>query len=216
MLSPRTRTATVELLAPCGRSTSSRPPPFSWSSMAKICAPAPTMPTRGTVLVSGARMSDTFTSRAPASSVSHSTVRARVPASSLPTCWPVVPIASASFAWLQRLAFRNSWIRLGAIFLLYTKMVDLIEPKWLTNKNHFGSFVCMKLHDWMAGVAKTPEELAKIIGVTGEAVRRYRSGARMPRPEIVKRIQEVTGGQVTAHDLHEQRIAFLASQAVAA
>lgn len=67
----------------------------------------------------------------------------------------------------------------------------------------------MKLHDWMVGVAKTPEELARAIGVTGEAVRRYRSGARMPRPEITRRIHEVTGGAVTAQDLHEQRLEFL-------
>lgn len=73
----------------------------------------------------------------------------------------------------------------------------------------------MKLSDWMAGAAKTPNELAVLIGTTGEAVRRYCSGARMPRPEIVRRIHEITGGQVTAHDLHEQRLEFINTKAAA-
>lgn len=67
----------------------------------------------------------------------------------------------------------------------------------------------MKLGDWMAAGAVTPEGLASQLGVTGEAVRRYRTGARMPRPAIVHRIHEISGGHVTAHDLHEQRLSFL-------
>lgn len=67
----------------------------------------------------------------------------------------------------------------------------------------------MKLRDWLAAGAMTPDEMAKRIDVTGEAVRRYCSGARMPKPEIARRIYEVTGGEVTVQDLHEQRLAFL-------
>lgn len=69
----------------------------------------------------------------------------------------------------------------------------------------------MKLHDWMARVAKTPDQVAETLGVTGEAVRRYARGARMPRPEICRRIHELTSGAVTAQDLHEQRLEFLST-----
>lgn len=67
----------------------------------------------------------------------------------------------------------------------------------------------MKLNDWMARVAQTPDQIAATLGVTGEAVRRYARGARMPRPEICRRIHDLTGGAVTAQDLHEQRLQFL-------
>lgn len=74
----------------------------------------------------------------------------------------------------------------------------------------------MKLHDWMARVAKTPDEIAEVLDVTGEAVRRYARGARMPRPEICKRIHELTGGAVTAQDLYERRLEFLNSATASA
>ena len=71
----------------------------------------------------------------------------------------------------------------------------------------------MKLADWMAAGALTPEQLAKELGVTGEAVRRYRAGARMPRVEQIAKIHELSGGLVTAQDFHEQRLAYLSPSA---
>lgn len=67
----------------------------------------------------------------------------------------------------------------------------------------------MKLTDWMTSRALSPDDLAKQIGVTAEAVRRYRTGSRMPEPLIAEKIVEVTKGKVTVQDLHDARMAFL-------
>jgi DNA-binding transcriptional regulator YdaS (Cro superfamily) len=69
----------------------------------------------------------------------------------------------------------------------------------------------MKLGDWLAAGGLSPEKFAKEIGVSGEAVRRYRVGARMPGPEIAQRIYLATRGEVTVQDLHEQCLAFLSA-----
>lgn len=70
----------------------------------------------------------------------------------------------------------------------------------------------MKLTDWLAAGGLSPEKFAKEIGVTGEAVRRYRTGARMPGPEIAQKIYLATQGEVTVQDLHEQCLSFLAAR----
>ena len=46
-------------------------------------------------------------------------------------------------------------------------------------------------------------EFARLIGVSGEAVRRYREGARIPSAEVMRRIVRVTGGAVQPNDFYE-------------
>ncbi|WP_425491969.1 hypothetical protein [Kaustia mangrovi] len=41
-----------------------------------------------------------------------------------------------------------------------------------------------------------------MIGVTRQALHRYKVGARIPRPAIMARIESVTGGSVRANDFH--------------
>lgn len=69
----------------------------------------------------------------------------------------------------------------------------------------------MTLDQWMKEQGLTPEKVGVEIGTTGESVRRYRSGSRMPEPEIVERIFVVTNGAVTVQDLHDTRLTFLRS-----
>lgn len=57
-------------------------------------------------------------------------------------------------------------------------------------------------------------EFAKTLGgCSGEAVRLWSAGRRMPEPEIAQRIVEVTEGAVSIQDLHDTRLAFLRSSA---
>lgn len=62
----------------------------------------------------------------------------------------------------------------------------------------------MRLTDWLQQEKITPATAADRIGsVTGEAVRLWAAGKRMPNTDQVERIFEVSGGAVTANDLHE-------------
>lgn len=61
----------------------------------------------------------------------------------------------------------------------------------------------MKLKSWLTLADKSTDEFAKIIGVSGAAVRRYCSG-RMPQRPILLRIREATDGAVTADDFLDE------------
>ena len=52
------------------------------------------------------------------------------------------------------------------------------------------------------GIKKT--RFAEKIGVTHESVRRYVSGKRFPKRDILARIEEATTGAVTYDDFREQ------------
>ena len=68
----------------------------------------------------------------------------------------------------------------------------------------------MKLRAFMTEQQLSPAAFARILGdVSGEAVRLWASGRRMPEPEIAQRIVEATGGTVTVQDLHDTRLQFL-------
>jgi DNA-binding transcriptional regulator YdaS (Cro superfamily) len=68
----------------------------------------------------------------------------------------------------------------------------------------------MKLHAFITSQQITPAAFARILGnVSGEAVRLWASGRRMPEPETAQRIVEATGGAVTVQDLHDTRLQFL-------
>lgn len=63
----------------------------------------------------------------------------------------------------------------------------------------------MTLNDWMITREKTNAELASAIGVTRQALSRYRLGLRMPRPEVIAKIKDATNGEVTATDFFAER-----------
>jgi transcriptional regulator with XRE-family HTH domain len=50
----------------------------------------------------------------------------------------------------------------------------------------------------------TAAEFARNIGVSKSAMARWLSGKRFPRREMIVRISEATGGQVTANDILSQ------------
>jgi predicted transcriptional regulator len=58
----------------------------------------------------------------------------------------------------------------------------------------------MKLSDYLAANRITNEGFAKMLGTSQPAVSRYVTGKRVPRPQHIRRISEITGGEVTAND----------------
>ena len=61
----------------------------------------------------------------------------------------------------------------------------------------------MKLRDWLEREQVSFSELAGAIERTGEAVRRYASGERIPDRETMPRIVKATRGEVTANDFFD-------------
>lgn len=59
------------------------------------------------------------------------------------------------------------------------------------------------LNDWLITTDKTDTEFARLIGVTQQAVGRYRTGQRIPRHAIMARIKRVTNGAVLETDFYE-------------
>jgi transcriptional regulator with XRE-family HTH domain len=66
------------------------------------------------------------------------------------------------------------------------------------HRNHNG--VAMKLIDYLERTSTSRHEFAKTIGVSGETVRRYIAGTRIPEKEKMEKIAEATGNAVTAND----------------
>lgn len=62
----------------------------------------------------------------------------------------------------------------------------------------------MKLKDYLDGQGVTYEAFAGLIGVTTKAAWRYAHGERVPRPAIMHRIVEATGGAVQPQDFYDQ------------
>jgi hypothetical protein len=58
-----------------------------------------------------------------------------------------------------------------------------------------------KLEAWIRSQGLQQQEFAKLIPVRPTAVCRWLSGERIPRPNQIRRIVEVTQGQITANDL---------------
>lgn len=56
------------------------------------------------------------------------------------------------------------------------------------------------LRRWRRARDMTQGELAQLLGVRLFAVSRYERGERTPRPAVLARIRDVTGGAVTAND----------------
>lgn len=59
----------------------------------------------------------------------------------------------------------------------------------------------MTLNEWMKDNGLTDQKLSDEIGVSRSAITQYRSGARMPRPEIMMKLVAVTDNQVSPIDL---------------
>ena len=60
----------------------------------------------------------------------------------------------------------------------------------------------MTLSQYLSQHGFSAARFAERIGVSAEAVRRYISGERTPRPAIMHRIMAATGSAVTPNDFH--------------
>lgn len=59
----------------------------------------------------------------------------------------------------------------------------------------------MKLKTWRIKQGLSQPEMADLIGVASRVtIARYEAGDRMPEEQILRRIIEATGGEVTAND----------------
>lgn len=65
----------------------------------------------------------------------------------------------------------------------------------------------MLLDDWLHEKRMQNRDFAKLIGVSEMSIGNYRRGKRMPRPPVVKAIEQATEGRVTASDHHAAVIA---------
>lgn len=55
--------------------------------------------------------------------------------------------------------------------------------------------------------------MGDLLGVSAEAVRRYKDGLRYPEPDIMARMREVTRGKVSEKDFHEVAMQLAARRA---
>ena len=61
----------------------------------------------------------------------------------------------------------------------------------------------MKLRDFLADRNLSEAELGRLLGVGQATVNRYIRGERIPRPEVMRRIVEVTEGKVGPADFYD-------------
>lgn len=59
----------------------------------------------------------------------------------------------------------------------------------------------MQLHAYLKDNNITAEKFAEMIGASASGVRKWLYEDRTPRPEMMRKIHEATGGQVTPIDL---------------
>ncbi len=58
----------------------------------------------------------------------------------------------------------------------------------------------MTLGEYILTHAPNGADLARKVGVSQAAISRYANRKRVPRPDVMRRIAEVTGGAVTPND----------------
>ncbi|WP_300396362.1 helix-turn-helix transcriptional regulator [Henriciella sp.] len=63
----------------------------------------------------------------------------------------------------------------------------------------------MTLADWLTKHDLSDADFAERIGVSRQALHRYKTGDRHPRTTIMEKIVEHTGGEVTANDFFEAK-----------
>lgn len=62
----------------------------------------------------------------------------------------------------------------------------------------------MKLADWLHARSMTPEQLRRMLGVKSRTtIRRYLTGARIPNPAAIAKIEHLTHFQVTRSDFED-------------
>ena len=64
----------------------------------------------------------------------------------------------------------------------------------------------MKLHRYIQLTGSDDEAFAASVGMSVSGLRKLKSGERIPRPNTMRRIYEVTGGAVTANDFYDDLI----------
>ena len=74
----------------------------------------------------------------------------------------------------------------------------------------------MKLADFLSARNITATAFADKVGVSQPAMHRYLNNNRFPKPEIIARIEDATGGKVKFHDWLEQQREHRSSQETAA
>lgn len=67
----------------------------------------------------------------------------------------------------------------------------------------------MTLDAWLSRENISAEKFGETVGCSGQAVRRWRCGARMPDAASLEKIVAATGGAVTVQAMHETRLAHL-------
>ncbi len=78
--------------------------------------------------------------------------------------------------------------------------VAISQPLWYR--------LSMKLKDYMTLRKLTTVQMAAQLGVSHVAVVRYTTGGRVPTPKIMRKIIEVTGGEVRPDDFFACRISL--------
>ncbi|TFE97751.1 hypothetical protein B5M44_14185 [Shinella sumterensis] len=63
----------------------------------------------------------------------------------------------------------------------------------------------MTLTSWLTKTNTSDADFAERIGVTRQALWRYKVAGRVPKPEIIARISRATNGKVTANDFMSAR-----------
>lgn len=58
----------------------------------------------------------------------------------------------------------------------------------------------MQLNEWMNKVGMSDAEMAQRVGCSRSAISRYRSGERMPRPEMLVKLVDATNSDVSPMD----------------
>jgi transcriptional regulator with XRE-family HTH domain len=61
----------------------------------------------------------------------------------------------------------------------------------------------MKLSEFMSARELSEAQLGRLLGVGQATVNRYARGERIPRPDVMRRIVEVTEGQVGPADFYD-------------
>lgn len=64
----------------------------------------------------------------------------------------------------------------------------------------------MTLKEYLKSNHLTPDEFAKIIGLSRGGVLKWMTGERFPRPVVLQKIYEVTNGEVTPNDFWAQQV----------
>lgn len=61
----------------------------------------------------------------------------------------------------------------------------------------------MNIKDWIEKEKKTQQEVADALGVTQCLVSLWCNGERLPRPENMQKIMDLTGGEVQPNDFYK-------------